>query len=237
MGTQVIPTHKIGAEVIDLIRAARQRVVLVSPYWHLWGHLETALQQAAQRRVAVQAIFREDKTDEYRELTGQLHRLGARVGTIQLLHAKVYLSESACIVTSMNLLDFSAANSEELALHSTEPQLLREVTAYADGLLKRAKELKAPSGFKSMLKGAAIAASSAVGAVGAVMASFLPGKCIRCAKDIPFDPSHPMCESCFSSWSRYKKDDYPEKYCHACGNTKQTTKARPLCMACWKERN
>jgi hypothetical protein len=220
--------------VINLVNAARQRVVLITPYWKLWGHLDSAIQQAAQRKAAVEVVFRADKADEYRELTSQFHRAGARVRTVHNLHAKVYLNEAACIVTSMNLHEFSAQHSEEFALYSSEPQLYTAVSEFTAGLLAKSTELKAQSTAAKILQGVAKATVNAVGTVGAVMDAFKPGKCIRCGKDVPYNPDIPMCDGCYASWSRYKNRDYPEKYCHDCGGQKQTTIAKPVCLACYR---
>lgn len=59
------------------------------------------------------------------------------------------------------------------------------------------------------------------------------GFCIRCRGQLPADPLKPYCGSCYKTWSRYKNDDYKEKYCHLCGGDHATTFGRPVCKPCY----
>ena len=43
------------------------------------------------------------------------------------------------------------------------------------------------------------------------------GHCIRCNTAIPFDPSKPLCDSCYEAWVKFGNRFYEEKYCHCCG--------------------
>jgi hypothetical protein len=63
------------------------------------------------------------------------------------------------------------------------------------------------------------------------------GYCIRTGKQIPFNPSRPFSDEAFQSWSKFSKDDYPEKYCHFSGEQSngETTKAKPILRKNWKE--
>lgn len=238
MATEIVPTYSISGKLCELIHGARQRVVIVSPYLKIWGHVEDALRAAAKRRIEINLFFRADKAAEYKQSIPQWHSLGARVYTVNNLHAKVYSSESASLLTSMNLYDSSAQNSEEFALLTTEPELVRGSLGYADMLLGKASEIKAPSKAAVFLKSAAGIAANAVGnAVSEVLdrVAPLPGHCIRCGKEIDFNLDRPMCDGCYGSWSKYKSRDYAEKYCHDCGGQKATSFAKPQCPTCWKK--
>jgi len=61
------------------------------------------------------------------------------------------------------------------------------------------------------------------------------GYCIRTGEKIPFNLKMPMTEEAFKSWSRYKDETYPEKYCHCCGKEAKTSFEKPLCYNCWKK--
>ncbi len=43
------------------------------------------------------------------------------------------------------------------------------------------------------------------------------GYCIRTGIRIPFNPTKPMCDDAYKSWSAYRNSDYKEKYCHKTG--------------------
>ena len=59
------------------------------------------------------------------------------------------------------------------------------------------------------------------------------GHCIRCNTAIPFDPSKPLCDSCYEAWVKFGNRFYEEKYCHCCGEEKKVTVATPLCYNCF----
>ena len=61
------------------------------------------------------------------------------------------------------------------------------------------------------------------------------GHCIRCNTAIPFDPSKPLCESCYEAWVKFGNRFYEEKYCHCCGEEKKVTVATPLCYNCFSK--
>lgn len=63
------------------------------------------------------------------------------------------------------------------------------------------------------------------------------GFCIRTGKQIPFNPSQPMCEEAYQSWVKFKNDDYPEKYCHFSGEASngETTYAKPILRKFWRK--
>jgi hypothetical protein len=61
------------------------------------------------------------------------------------------------------------------------------------------------------------------------------GFCIRTGRQILFNPERPFCDEAFKSWAQFKKDDYPEKYCHYSGEPSngETSKAKPILRKNW----
>ena len=43
------------------------------------------------------------------------------------------------------------------------------------------------------------------------------GFCIRTGVNIPFDISNPFSKEAYKSWSQFKNETYPEKFCHYSG--------------------
>ncbi|MEY4894695.1 MAG: hypothetical protein RL751_1515, partial [Bacteroidota bacterium] len=64
-----------------------------------------------------------------------------------------------------------------------------------------------------------------------------PGFCIRTGMKIPFNLKMPFSQNSFKSWSQYKKDDYPEKYCHFTGEKSdgKTSFAKPILIKNWQQ--
>ena len=44
-----------------------------------------------------------------------------------------------------------------------------------------------------------------------------PGYCIRTGAKIPFNPKQPFSKQAYQSWSKFKNEEYAEKYCHYSG--------------------
>lgn len=61
------------------------------------------------------------------------------------------------------------------------------------------------------------------------------GYCIRTGTAIPFNVKQPFTEQAFSSWSRYKDENYKEKYCHFSGEASngETSYAKPILYKNW----
>ena len=61
--------------------------------------------------------------------------------------------------------------------------------------------------------------------------------CIRTRSPIAFNIDKPYCDSAYESWSKYKNEDFKEKYCHFSGEDSQgeTSKAKPILKKHWKE--
>lgn len=231
MASRIIETYEIGSAITRLVRESNSRVRLVSPYLNLksWKHLEDAIADAARRKVDVQLLYRRDRRDEYQPTVDGFLRAGVKVYDWEKLHAKLYLGDDACIITSMNLDGSSAVNSEEFAMLSQEASVVTAVSNYVDGLFRdsRAAQLK-PKGLLHTV------ASKVVGAAMNLLPES-PGFCIRCHKDVPFDPERPLCDGCFNEWNKYKKGDYPERYCLSCGEKAKTSFERPRCLTCFKK--
>ena len=56
--------------------------------------------------------------------------------------------------------------------------------------------------------------------------------CIRCGQNIEPNPNKPLCYPDYKTWARYKRRDYPEKFCFRCGESAKTTMADPYCDNC-----
>lgn len=243
----VLSSTDISREVLALIEGAKQVLILVSPYFDPWDRLTTEIKRAANRpgmKVALLLRGGEDRAKQ-EEKARDLAAVGVRVAFLARLHAKVYISESQAIVTSMNLLKSSALDSWELAIRAHAKQdtvLFNEIVAHTKGLMDRAKDEQE---IAAKVKAASRVASLAAMVEGSRPAAPAPksvssrgraktGHCIRCGDDIAFNPDRPFCPDCFKAWAKYENPGYKESHCHACGKERSTSFAKPLCRPCWE---
>ena len=117
-------TGKLNFLLEELIRSAKEELVLVSPYLKLNERIREFLQDLNEQ-VDIRIIYgkKELQPEERRWLAGQ-ERI--KLGFCKNLHAKCYLNEYYCIVTSMNLYDFSQVNNNEvgIGIHKSQDRLL-----------------------------------------------------------------------------------------------------------------
>src|SRR5690606_32959106 len=114
---ETITDHHLAAKVIDVVTEAQEFAVLVTAYLKTWSHLTTAIRNAVDRGVRVHLVIRdEDGRKQEREKRSQelekLQALGVIVHEVERLHAKAYLNERECIITSFNLLGASQDSIE-----------------------------------------------------------------------------------------------------------------------------
>jgi hypothetical protein len=63
------------------------------------------------------------------------------------------------------------------------------------------------------------------------------GYCIRFGTPIPLNPKRPFCNEAYESWSKFKNEEYPEKYCHFTGEASngETSFAKPIMRKNWSK--
>ena len=52
---------------------------------------------------------------------------------------------------------------------------------------------------------------------------------------IKYNPNSPFCKDCLNTWQQFENYNYLENVCHRCGESEQTTMAKPQCYECFNE--
>ncbi len=206
---------EVEAQILSIIRNAIRNVILVTPYLALWGHLQNTIDEAVSRGVVVSFIIRTKEKPPIEDM-GWLVDHKVKLYEIPDLHAKIYINESTVLISSMNITEHSTTNSLEFAMIVESRKDATRFRNYVSEMLKRAEvvQLAEPEGQEVEQT----------------------GRCIRCGRQIDFNVSRPLCDSCYQSWAVYANTDYPERHCHSCGKPSQVTYARPLCGDCYNRR-
>lgn len=140
----IIGSASVSTTVEQLVEGAQKQLVLVTPYFKPWDRIGRAIKAAKTRGVVVLLLLRggEDRAKQEAHARDFL-TIGVHVGFLSRLHAKIYMTESEVIVTSMNLYDDSALNSWEVAIRfraDVDEAAYKEVKARIAELGKRADE-------------------------------------------------------------------------------------------------
>jgi hypothetical protein len=218
----------------ELIKATKDRLILISPYLQLNDRIKEHLQNLAIQKKDIRIIFRENKLglEESNWLGGQI---GIRTSLCRNLHAKCYLNEKEAIITSMNLYEFSQQNNNEMGVYITrdgDPELFEATFAEANRLLTISDEIRV-----TVQKVKSPDAAERRTFEPKVKSGKRTGFCIRTGVEIPFNVERPFNAKAFESWSRYGDEEYPEKYCHFSGEPSHGENCflRPILKKNWNK--
>lgn len=128
----------------ELIKGARDRLILISPFLKLNDRIKELLADKDRLKIDVRIVYGKSELApaEIEWLKGLRF---VRTSFCKNLHAKCYLSEEACIVTSLNLYEFSQVNNNEmgiLVMRSQDADLYREVYEEAQRLIRVSEEVR-----------------------------------------------------------------------------------------------
>ena len=99
----------------ELIKTASERLTLISPFLKLNDRVKELLEDKDRLKIDVRMVY--GKNELQPEEINWLRELSfVRTSFCKNLHAKCYLNESTCIVTSLNLYEFSQVNNNEMGV-------------------------------------------------------------------------------------------------------------------------
>jgi len=236
-----LATENAYSNIVDIIKEASKKVVLISPYIKVSDQLFDRLRHIDRQGIRTIVVCRgKDLDSEERSKLRQLKYLELRFD--EELHAKCFYNENSMVITSLNLSDYSRQHNREMGVllsldedSDVFKEALREATFIVEGAKK-------DSMFGSIVR-------SVVKEVKAVVDSQTTdnvrktrissgtrnkGFCIHCKNRIPYKLSHPYCPDCWKVWVKQGKDPYREEsYCHKCGAPDPTTFKMPRCNSCY----
>jgi len=129
---EFLDTTAISYHLERLLKTAKRRIVLISPYLKLRPRVRELIEDAARIGVQIQIVYgKKEQCDEVALLKAMTR---VSVTFCKNVHAKCYLNEDFGMVTSLNLYDFSQANNQEMGIlfaKVTEPDLYQSVSQEA----------------------------------------------------------------------------------------------------------
>ncbi len=100
----------------ELIKSASDRLVLISPFLKLNDRIKELLEDKDRLKIDVRIVY--GKSELQPEEINWLKELSfVRTSFCKNLHAKCYMNESGCIITSLNLYEFSQVNNNEMGIY------------------------------------------------------------------------------------------------------------------------
>jgi phosphatidylserine/phosphatidylglycerophosphate/cardiolipin synthase-like enzyme len=128
----------------ELIKGARDRLILISPFLRLNDRIKELLADKNRLKIDVRIVYgkselQPQEIDWLRELTY------IRTSFCKNLHAKCYMNEEMCIVTSLNLYEFSQVNNNEMGVlvrRADDTELYQDAYEEAQRIIRISDEVR-----------------------------------------------------------------------------------------------
>ncbi|MBE9110339.1 phospholipase D family protein [Nodosilinea sp. LEGE 07298] len=128
----------------ELIKGASDRLILISPFLKLNDRVKELLEDKNRLKIDVRIVY--GKNELQPEEINWLKELSfIRTSFCKNLHAKCYLNEETCIVTSLNLYEFSQINNNEMGVaisRADDGELYREAYEEAQRIIRISDEVR-----------------------------------------------------------------------------------------------
>ena len=135
---EFLDTTATSYQLERLIKGARDRLILISPFLQFNNRIKELIEDKNNLKIDVRVVYgkNELKPGEMTWLKGLSF---VRTSFCEHLHAKCYLNETHCIITSMNLYAFSQANNNEMGVllaRDSEPEVYNGALSEAQRLIR-----------------------------------------------------------------------------------------------------
>jgi phosphatidylserine/phosphatidylglycerophosphate/cardiolipin synthase-like enzyme len=128
----------------ELIKSAKDRLILIRPFLRINQRIRELLEDKNRLKIDVRVVY--GKSELQPEEISWLRELTyVRTSFCQNLHAKCYLNEESCIITSLNLYEFSQVNNNEMGVfisRSNDPDLYRDAYEEAQRIIRTSEEVR-----------------------------------------------------------------------------------------------
>lgn len=128
----------------ELIKDAKDRLILISPFLKLNDRMKELLADKNRLKIDVRIVY--GKSELQPEEINWLKELTyIRTSFCKNLHAKCYLNEELCIITSLNLYEFSQVNNNEMGVlirRSDDGDLYKDAYEEAQRIIRISDEVR-----------------------------------------------------------------------------------------------
>lgn len=108
-------TSAINYFLEEIINNTKERLILISPFLKLNDRVKELLSDKNRLKIDIRIVY--GKSELQPEEINWLNDLSyVRTSFCKNLHAKCYLNEESCIISSLNLYEFSQINNNEMGI-------------------------------------------------------------------------------------------------------------------------
>ena len=258
-----LKSNELNMGIERIIEDAEEILLLVSPFIKLHHRYKDCLKSKLDNHnLKIVLVFGKNDNDYYKSMPKDEFDFFIKFPNIEIryeerLHAKYYANESASLLTSMNLYDYSQDNNIEAGIFletklinnfSSNKSLDEQAFDYFLKVSENSKLLyskepqykKGMMGLKKIYDGSIVIENLIENIIKEkkqkvkIESISDEGFCIRCGTTIKLKPTVPYCKKCYESWQKYKNEEYQEKICHICGTDAKTSLIKPTCYSCYR---
>jgi hypothetical protein len=247
-------------ELQNIIHETENYLILISPYFKLNDGLKKDLSMLKSKEgFELIVVYGKNEEDKRKSLSDEDMEFFKSFNNVEIryhkrLHAKIYVNEEKCLMTSLNLHDYSLRENIEFGVltktkglglkmltglanfvtkDSIPDSLDQQAADFAEYIIEKStvefhKKQKTKKSFFGLFE-------SKTGDAEVIVEKSRTGFCIRTKQVIPINIKSPYSREAYELWAKYKNVDYKEKYCHGCGKEHATTIQRPFCVDCFKK--
>lgn len=128
----------------EMIKGAADRLILISPYLKLNDRVKELLEDKNRLKIDVRLVYGKSALQPA-EISWLNVLSFIRTSFCKNLHAKCYLNESGCIITSLNLYEFSQVNNNEMGVYISrqdDPEMYRDTYDEAQRIIRISEEVR-----------------------------------------------------------------------------------------------
>ncbi len=128
----------------ELIKNAKERLILISPFLKLNDRIKELLEDKNRLKIDMRIVYGKSELQP-EEINWLKDLLYVRTSFCKNLHAKCYLNEDNCIITSLNLYEFSQVNNNEmgvLIVRQEDHDLYKDTFEEAQRIIRVSEELR-----------------------------------------------------------------------------------------------
>ena len=128
----------------EMIKGAADRLILISPYLKLNDRVKELLEDKNRLKIDVRMVYGKSALQPA-EISWLNVLSFIRTSFCKNLHAKCYLNESGCIITSLNLYEFSQVNNNEMGVYISrqdDPEMYRDTYDEAQRIIRISEEVR-----------------------------------------------------------------------------------------------
>lgn len=128
----------------ELIKGASDRLILISPFLKLNDRIKELLEDKNRLKIDVRIVYGKSELQPV-EISWLNELSFIRTSFCKNLHAKCYINENSCIITSLNLYEFSQVNNNEMGVYVSrddDPQMYKDTYEEAQRIIRISDEVR-----------------------------------------------------------------------------------------------